>query len=251
MTKGKKGERASIFDFDGTLIDSFTPRTLAHGEVCEFLVRYMRNEGYEPKRRLMLELISRAEKEMNEKKVYDRNFWWKEVLKKYLGKVIRISPLVFREATYIYWETVRNKSLVYPGVENVLNSLKHKGLALGLISDTDGLEGMKSRRIGESGLREFFDAIVVAGEDIQAVKPSTKPFLRMCELLEIRPEDCVFVGDNPEVDVSGPKQLGMKTIIIGGEIPQPTEKTSRPDSFIRREDLGELGEIIPRMLRVE
>jgi putative hydrolase of the HAD superfamily len=251
MTKGKKGERASIFDFDGTLVDSFTPRTLAHGEVSEVLVRYMRDEGYEPQRKLIFELISRAEQEMNEKKVYDRNFWWKEVLKKYLGKVIRISPSVLREATYIYWETVRNKSIVYQGIKNMLNSLKHKGFALGLISDTDGLEGMKSRRIGESGLREFFDAIVIAGEDTREVKPSTQPFLRISQLLEIPLEHCVFVGDNPEVDVSGPKQLGMKTIIIGDEMPQPTEKTSRPDYFIRREDLGELGEIIPRMLRVE
>jgi putative hydrolase of the HAD superfamily len=186
---------------------------------------------------------------MNEKKVYDRNFWWKEVLKKYLGKVIRISPSVLREATYIYWETVRNKSIVYQGIKNMLNSLKHKGFALGLISDTDGLEGMKSRRIGESGLREFFDAIVIAGEDTREVKPSTQPFLRISQLLEIPLEHCVFVGDNPEVDVSGPKQLGMKTIIIGDEMPQPTEKTSRPDYFIRREDLGELGEIIPRMLK--
>ena len=249
MTKRKQKEGAAIFDFDGTLIDSFTPRNFAHVKVCEFLLRYIRDKGYKTNKKLMLELISKIEKEMNEKKIYNRNFWWREVLKRYLGKVIQISLSVLTEASFNYWETVKNKSLVYPEVKDVLHSLKQKGIILGLISDTDGLNGMKLRRITESGLQEFFDAIVIAGEDTSEVKPSTQPFIRICELLEVIPENCVFVGDNPEVDILGPKELGMKTIIIGDNLTHFQRKTLCLDYFLERGKLEKLEELISKILR--
>jgi len=150
----------------------------------------------------------------------------------------------------IYWETVKNKSLVYPEVRGVLHSLRQKGIILGLISDTDGLEGMKLRRITESGLQEFFDAIVIAGEDTREVKPSTQPFIRICELVEVPHEHCVFIADNPEIDVLGPKELGMKTIIIiEDDMTHFQDKTSCPDYFLNRRNLKKLEELIPQLLR--
>jgi len=101
MIKRKRREGAAIFDFDGTLIDSFTPRKLAHVKVCKFLFRYISNQGCKTEQKLILELVSKIEREMNEKKIYDRNFWWAEALKRCLGEVIQVSPLVLSEANLL------------------------------------------------------------------------------------------------------------------------------------------------------
>ncbi len=248
MTGRRAKAGAALFDFDGTLIDSFSPRKKAHRAVGAFLTAYLCNQGCDLKREVLLESISRLEGEMNERRIYDRSLWWDEVLREYLDEAVRIPPSLLAGASSIYWETVRRNSRVYQGIDNMLRSLRQRGVVMGLISDTDGLDGMKLVRIEESRLREFFDAIVVAGEDTKEVKPSTQPFTRVCELLHVVPEQCVFVGDNPEVDVIGPRKLGMKTIIIGAEKPQSGEGVSRPDFFIRRENVKELEDLIQQLL---
>jgi HAD superfamily hydrolase (TIGR01549 family) len=246
---GRRGETgAALFDFDGTLIDSFSPRKTAHRAVGEFLCEYMRSHGCELKWKVLSGPISRLEREMNERRVYDRNLWWEEILRGYLGEGIRIPPSILTEASSLYWERIKRESRVYPGVGHMLQSLKQRGVTVGLISDTDGLEGMKIGRVEESRLRGFFDAIVVAGEDTEEVKPSTQPFTRICELIDVTPEQCVFVGDNPEVDVMGPRELGMKVIIIEDENPQNAEGALIPDFFMRRENIRELGDLIPQLL---
>jgi len=248
MTERRGEAGAALFDFDGTLIDSFSPRKTAHRAVGAFLAAYLCNQGCDLKREVLVESISRAEGEMNERRVYDRNLWWEEVLRGYMGEAIRIPSSLLAGASSIYWETVRRNSRVYPGIDNILESLRQRGVVMGLISDTDGLEGMKLVRIEESRLRGFFGAIVVAGEDTKEVKPSTQPFTRVCELLRVVPEQCVFVGDNPEVDVIGARKLGMKTIIIGDEKPQFGERDLLPDFFIRRENLQDLEYLIQQLL---
>jgi len=243
---------AVIFDFDGTLVDSFTPRKFAHAKVGEFLAKYLQEQGYEANKKILMDLIAQIEKEMNEKKIYDRNFWWKEVLKRYTGKNnIRIPSSILEEASLSYWETVKNRSSIYSGVEDVLSSLRQKGIALGLLSDTDGLNGMKLKRIKKTGLQRFFDVIVVAGEDTKEVKPSTEPFIKVCRLLDVSPKNCVFVGDNPQVDIIGPKKLGMKTVLIGEDDISSKEELIFPDYFIKRERFIEIKKLIPKILNIK
>jgi FMN phosphatase YigB (HAD superfamily) len=139
---GRRGETgAALFDFDGTLIDSFSPRKTAHKAVGEFLSRYMRSHRCELKRNALLGQISRLEGEMNKRRVYDRNRWWEEILRGYLEEGIQIPPSILTEASSLYWETIKRESRVYPGVGHMLQSLKQRAVTVGLITDTDGLGG--------------------------------------------------------------------------------------------------------------
>jgi putative hydrolase of the HAD superfamily len=73
---------------------------------------------------------------------------------------------------------------------------------------------MKSKRITNSGFKKYFDAVVIAGEDTKEVKPHKEAFIKIVNLLGVPPEKCIFIGDNPKVDVLGAKEIGMKTIIL-------------------------------------
>jgi len=231
---------AAIFDFDGTLVDSYTCRGLAHSAVCDLLLDYVAEKGYESNRMKMLRLISRIEKEMTRQRKYDRQTWFLEVLRRYTEEKKEFSSRVSATVVLAYWNSIIIHSSPYPCVEEVLTSLKQNGLLIGLLTDTDGLKGMKTRRIAQSGLGGFFDATVIAGEDTREVKPQKQPFGKISELLGTPTKSCVYVGDDPNVDIVGAKYLGMKTIIIRNPSAKFERILARPDYILKRERFGEI-----------
>lgn len=241
------GKTAAIFDFDGTLVDSFTCRSSAHAAVCDILLAHLEQERYKSRRAKMLSLISGIEKEMAQKKEYDRTIWFSEVVNRYTEGKQKASSEVLGKASLAYWNTIMEKSTLYPQVEEILTSLKQNGMLIGLLSDTDGLKGMKSKRIAHSDLRRFFDAVVVAGEDTQEVKPQKQPFIKESELLSLPAEDCVYIGDDPNVDVTGAKELGMKTITVRNPGIRFKRTLPHADCVLKREGFGAIEDLIYRL----
>jgi putative hydrolase of the HAD superfamily len=96
----------------------------------------------------------------------------------------------------------------YPGAKETLIRLKETGLRLAVVTDAPRLQAWM--RLAEMGIDDFFDA-VVALEDTGRVKPSRLPFRAALKALSVRPEECIFVGDRPDKDMKGARQLGMKT----------------------------------------
>jgi putative hydrolase of the HAD superfamily len=227
---------AVIFDFDGTLVDSYSPRKIAHRRIAAFLLDNLGVKSTTTNKRTMTQIISKLDVEMNQNKKYDRNVWWNEAAKRYFNRSTQITEPLLTQASTIYWETLKERSPVYPGVKSTLRTLRHRGIKIGVVSDTDGLKGMKMERLESSGLREFFDAIVVAGEDTVEVKPHSEPFALISERLGVQPEMCVSVGDNPETDVDGGLKLGMKVVIVKSKETK-NEKGSHPYLIVYRKRL--------------
>jgi HAD superfamily hydrolase (TIGR01549 family) len=222
MHKGASVGAGAIFDFDGTLVDSYSPRRIAHRRIAGFLLDNLGVECTTKNRGIMSQIISKLDAEMNQMKKYNRDLWWNEAATRYLNKDTELSQTSLSRASTLYWETLKEKSTVYPGVKSTLRTLRRKGIKIGVVSDTDGLKGMKAERIQASGLSKFFDATVVSGEETTEVKPHSEPFALISKRLGIRPERCVSVGDNPATDVEGGLNIGMKVLIVknkktGGE----------------------------------
>lgn len=95
----------------------------------------------------------------------------------------------------------------YAGVEKTLAKLK-KRHKLAILSDAPRNKAWQ--RLIMAGLDKYF-AQVGTFQDTKKYKPDKKPFLRMCAKLKAKPQECLFVGDNPERDIRGAKALGMKT----------------------------------------
>lgn len=101
---------------------------------------------------------------------------------------------------------------LYEDAEHTLRYFKGK-CRLGLI--TDGKYYVQWNKIKLLDIEKYFDSIIVTddhGKDFW--KPNTKPYLKMAGDLGIPLHDMAYIGDNPNKDFYGAKQLGIRTVRI-------------------------------------
>lgn len=96
----------------------------------------------------------------------------------------------------------------YPLVRPTLAQLKR--YKLGVV--TDAPRNKAWQRLVLTGLETEFD-IVVTKDDTLVEKPHPSPFNLALSKLEVQPSACLFVGDNPDKDIKGARDLGMKTCL--------------------------------------
>lgn len=80
---------------------------------------------------------------------------------------------------------------------------------------TDGKYYVQWNKIKLLGIKKYFDSIIVTddhGKDFW--KPSTKPYIMMSDMLGVTLDSMVYIGDNPQKDFYGARQLGIKTVRV-------------------------------------
>ena len=93
----------------------------------------------------------------------------------------------------------------------LLDALRADGLRTGLVSNAFDPPWLLHRDLEELGVAERLDAAVFSSE-VGRRKPDPAIFLRALELLDVRPEEALFVGDRLYEDVRGAAALGMATV---------------------------------------
>ena len=97
----------------------------------------------------------------------------------------------------------------FPHLHETLYALVTRGYMLGVV--TNGRSPFQERNIEALGIAHYFDAVLVsATEGVR--KPESEIFMRAAQRLDVRTEDIIFVGDNPQADIAGAQRCGMKTI---------------------------------------
>ena len=99
--------------------------------------------------------------------------------------------------------------LVYPNVNKTLIELLKKQIQLAVVSDAPSREAWM--RLYYLNLHHVFDPVLTY-DDTGARKPSPEPFKLALEKMNAQPEEVLMIGDWPDRDVVGAKQIGMKTI---------------------------------------
>jgi putative hydrolase of the HAD superfamily len=91
----------------------------------------------------------------------------------------------------------------FPEVMDVLMELRERGLRLACVTDNGpGIEALHDGL----GLREFFEVYAISAV-LGCTKPDPRMFHHASEGLGLRPEECLFVDDVPEL-VSAALELG-------------------------------------------
>lgn len=85
------------------------------------------------------------------------------------------------------------------------------------------------------GISNFFDVILVS-DAFGWRKPHARIFEEALKRLGIRAEEALYVGDSPEEDIKGAKQLGIKTVFVASQffpIKKLRESEQKPDIIAR------------------
>lgn len=115
---------------------------------------------------------------------------------------------VLREEYLSIYDTVFTRSpLLLPGMAALLQVIESKKLKWGIVTN-------KPRRftlplIKSMGLHQRA-ACVVSGDDAPQPKPSPATLLMACKQINVKPENCIYIGD-AERDIQAGKAAGMQT----------------------------------------
>lgn len=96
------------------------------------------------------------------------------------------------------------------GVADALAALHAKGLKMAVV--TSKKSPMAKRGLKCCGLEAYISA-VVGCDDTVLNKPDPEPMLKACELLAVKPEHCICVGDSP-FDLQSGKRAGALTAAV-------------------------------------
>jgi len=98
----------------------------------------------------------------------------------------------------------------YPETEEVLKELK-KNYKLVLISNTDSLS--VPQLIEKFKLSEYFDGFIYSFET-GLLKTNPEMFKKALDIVKLKPEEVLMVGDSLETDVLGAEKAGIKAVLV-------------------------------------
>lgn len=114
----------------------------------------------------------------------------------------------FLEAEHEAWSPARELGST---THALLDSLRRRGLKLGLVSNAFDPGWLLRRDLDRMGIGERLDAAVFSS-DVGKRKPHPAIYEAVLSALDVAPERALFVGDRLVEDVQGPAELGMKTV---------------------------------------
>ena len=190
--------RAIIFDLDNTLLDFVKMKQFAVKAAITAMIEAGLNVDEEKAYQDIFDLY--VEKGWENQQVFD------DYLNQTVGKV---SNKILAAGIVSYRRAREATLLVYPNVNKTLIELIKMGIQLSVVSDAPSREAWM--RLYYLNLHHVFDPVLTF-DDTGVRKPSPKPFKMALEIMKSTPDEVLMIGDWPERDVVGAKQIGIKTI---------------------------------------
>lgn len=203
--------KAIIFDFDDTLEDFSSVKRAAEKRIAKYLHKKLNLisdffiEHFE-KIDLKNSHFGAGKKNLG---LFDRHCWFKEF---FCLARLKVSSTEVNNLVNMYWEYINKHAKLLPFVKSTLDYLNKKYLLV-MMSDSDGSRKIKMERIKNVGLLDRMDFILL-GDDVKTNKPNNIFYDLILNKLKIKPDECVMVGDKPEVDLKLAKIRGMKTVWV-------------------------------------
>lgn len=182
--------QAVIFDFDGTLADTFPAIHAAWNAamVPIFGRSFSRDE--------VVARFGPSDEGMMERELQNH------------------SPETLQNAIEIYYqayEGAHDAVFGFDGIGELLEELQNRAFPTAVMTG-------KGRRAAEISLRHLGWAdrfsVLVTGTEILNAKPAPDGPLCAAQLLGIAPQHCVYVGDSP-ADIGASQNAGMRSIVAG------------------------------------
>jgi len=96
---------------------------------------------------------------------------------------------------------------IFPEVPTVLDDLKHRGFRLVIV--TNARKEFVDVELGKVGIQNCFERVLSSTSDFGLVKKAANLYQRVCNILEILPQEMIHVGDDRNFDFDVPRRLGI------------------------------------------
>ena len=190
--------RAIIFDLDNTLLDFVKMKQFAVKASIRAMNEAGLNVDEESGYKDVMELYMSTG--------WENQLVFDDYLKQTTGEV---SNKILAAGVVAYRRAREATLLVYPNVNKTLIELLKEQIRLAVVSDAPSREAWM--RLYYLNLHHVFDPVLTF-DDTGARKPSPKPFKLALDKMNFGPDEALMIGDWPDRDVVGAKQIGMKTI---------------------------------------
>jgi HAD superfamily hydrolase (TIGR01662 family) len=216
---------AVIFDLDGTLIDSID----IYFSIVEKTLERLDLPGVSRGR-----ILAAAESE---------DFNWELVLP---PDVLNRKEEIIDEAWAVIDEIAPQMFAdnldIIQGAGRIVEKLSSNGLKIGLVTSTQRryLE-TKMQPLKNVGVDTLFE-VIITSDDVENRKPAPDPLIACARRLDLKPGNCVYVGDTA-TDIKAGKAAGMRTVgVLTGFDDCEVLETENPDAIVN--DVQNLLEVI-------
>ena len=128
---------------------------------------------------------------------------------------------------------------------SVLEHLKNDGYKLGLITNAMQPIWMRDIELRAFGILDYLDVRLTSG-DVGFMKPHPFIYWQALELLEVKPEESIFVGDRPANDIAGANDAGLTSVLMAPPHLNRELNGVRPNFTI-----SSLSELLPILAQLE
>ena len=147
---------------------------------------------------------------------FSRAFWFRETITRLnIDENIKgrfLNEKYLEKMEEHYWSYLTPKLKLFPHSAKLLEELKSsQKYKLVLLTDSDGKKIFKLRRIKFLGLEKYFDYLITT--DLTGLnKPAIENFEYILKISGMKGENCMMIGDHPDVDLINAKKLNFSTV---------------------------------------
>jgi len=185
-----KEQLGIIFDMDGVLVDS-------EDAMKTTSIESLRRFGIDPQKEDFVEFTGMGEDAFIGGVAGKYGLEYDSEMKDY--------------AYMLYVEKARDLVYVYPGVKDVISSVKRKGCKIAVASAADLIKVRTN--LACIGVEEDFFNTFITGSDVSRKKPDPEIFLKAAQNMGVNPADCIVLED-AKSGIAAAKAAGMACIGI-------------------------------------
>ena len=116
---------------------------------------------------------------------------------------------LWEELLTIYSQHIAVNTVLFPDMEKVLAFIEEQQLTWGIVTNKPAW--LTEPLLQKLNLQQRA-ACVVSGDTLPQRKPAPEPLWHACNLIAVKPADCVYIGD-AERDIQSAKSAGLQALI--------------------------------------
>jgi len=133
---------------------------------------------------------------------------------KKLAEIFKLNPETAKKAHDAFLNTFVNSIKPHKNTKETLYFLKDYKLA----AITEDSKETTIKKLKSTELHDYFDLIITSDDDdINNMKPHKNYFTKVFREFNVKPQECIAIGDNYKKDLAIPKKLGCTTISFGND----------------------------------